>query len=79
LKEKICWVWHILTTGKVWADEVIFREETARMLGKYLLSLTEPESTSNQDNMYWKTCEHCTNFIKPSDTICPVCGESQVE
>lgn len=79
LLNRIKYCFHVLKTGYAWNDEIVLTDEAARMLARYLLSITEIETTGNQDDLYWKTCGNCTNFIKPSDTLCPVCGAIQLD
>ena len=40
LKEKLRWIWHILTTGEPWIDEMILTDQCARELGKELLRIS---------------------------------------
>lgn len=77
--ERLRFCWHTLRTGRVWADEVVMTDETARMLGKYLMSLTEVEQVEESEPLYYKTCLYCMNFIRPQDTLCPRCGENQID
>ena len=52
LTERIRWCWHILTTGKPWADSICLDESTARQLSFDLLDATqEPikSTTFDQD------------------------------
>lgn len=43
LKEKIRWMWHILVTGKPWADEIILDNKIASQLGIMLIALANEE------------------------------------
>jgi hypothetical protein len=81
-KERLRWIWAILTTGRVWADEVILTESTAELLGRYLLSLCEKPVETNQKASevtcqveYKKCCWNCDTLIPHTDALCPKCGK----
>jgi len=70
-KERLRWIWHIFRTGEIWADQVVFTKETARDLGKTLMSITEESKIS----LSYTPCPHCNNLISPEDTLYHVCGK----
>ena len=37
IKERIRWCWHVLTTGKPWADSVILSEEQACNIASFII------------------------------------------
>jgi len=38
------WCWHMVTKRKLFNDEIVFRKEKAREIGKYLLEITKEEA-----------------------------------
>jgi hypothetical protein len=47
-KERIRWCWHILTTGSLWADDIIATNQDARGLAEFILQ-NVPLEQSNEE------------------------------
>jgi len=79
-KERLRWIWAILTTGRVWADEIIITKPTAELLGNYLLSLCEKPIDLKSSEVtcevnYKRICWNCNSLFPHTDALCPICGE----
>ncbi len=47
-KERFRWCWHILTTGSLWADDIIATNQEARGLAEFILQ-NVPTEQSNEE------------------------------
>lgn len=80
-KTKLRYIWNLLFTGTAWADEIVIKNETARQLGEYLLSISsEPvvnmtTCTNSGDCESYVSCPECGTFNHTDIKLCNNCGE----